>query len=136
MDRINAQVQFPSLLTALVALSLIVYDAMLVAKRRIVEEFDRLNTSIQLVSGGQIIGLVVSLIVCCFVLVIGMNIYYTGYETIGNVVLGTTGNATRDALHAATWGAFDMMTVLPTILGGSAIIGALIIGFIIYRGRG
>jgi len=93
------------------------------------------EVKMKMISGEQVIGLVVGLIVCSFVLVIGMNIYYTGYNTIGNVVLGTAGNATRDALHAAVWGAFDMTTVLPTIMGGSAIIAALVIGFLIYRRR-
>jgi len=88
------------------------------------------------ISAQAVIGLVMALIVTCFVLVIGMNIYYTGYDTIGNVVLGTEGNATRDALHAATWGAFNMTTVLPTIIGGSAIIAALVVGFMIYTRRG
>jgi len=87
---------------------------------------------IQMVNPAVIVGLAVTLIVVGFVLVIGMNIYYTGYSTISNVVLGTTGNATRTALNSAIWGAFNMSTVLPTIIAGSAVIAAIMVGFVFW----
>lgn len=83
----------------------------------------------------QVIGLVLVLIVIGFVLPIGMNIYYKGYDTISNVNLGSTGNTTRTALDTAVWGAFSMATVLPTIAGGAAVIAAVVVGFLIYRSR-
>jgi hypothetical protein len=89
----------------------------------------------QMLNAGVIVGLAVTLIATGFVLVIGMNIYYTGYSTISNVVLGTAGNATREALNTAVWGGFQMATVLPTIIAGSAIIAAILVGFMFYQSR-
>ena len=88
-----------------------------------------------MISPTVIVGLAVTLIVVGFVLVIGMNIYYTGYATISNVVLGTTGNTTRDALNTAIWGAFNMATVLPTIIAGSAVVAAILVGFVFWQSR-
>jgi len=83
----------------------------------------------------QVIALVVALIVVGFVIPIGMNIYYQGYSTISNVNLGSTGNTTRSSLDTAVWGGFKMATVLPTIIAGSAIIAALLIGFVLWKAR-
>jgi hypothetical protein len=88
-----------------------------------------------MLSPAVIVGLAVTLIATGFVLVIGMNIYYTGYSTISNVVLGTTGNATRDAINNAVWGGFQMASVLPTIIAGSAIIAAILVGFVFFQSR-
>jgi len=84
---------------------------------------------------GMVVGVVLALIVVSFILGIGMFIYYQAYSTISSLNLGATGNTTRTTIDTNVWNAFQVLTPLPIILGASAVITALLAGFLWIRSR-
>jgi len=81
-----------------------------------------------------IIGLVVMLVATPVILVIGMNIYYSVYSTISTLNLGS-GNTTRTNIDTNVWSSFSLMSIVPLLLGASAIISILVTAFVYVIGR-
>ena len=91
---------------------------------------------IKRVNVNLVTGAVIALIVIGFLLPVGMYIYYQGYSTVSSQDLGTTGNATRSTVNTNVWGAFNLLSVSPTLVGAGAVITILFAAFaFIYRRR-
>ena len=71
---------------------------------------------------------VVSLIGIVVAMIVGLVVTGNLYTIASNMDLGSSGNSTRTTLFSNVYSAFNLTTILPIIIGASAII-AVVYGF-------
>ena len=79
---------------------------------------------------GIVIGLVVMLIPVAIIIPIGMLVTANIQTIVNAMVLGTAGNATRTALFANVWSAFNLSSITPIIAAAALIIGIIMVAFV------
>lgn len=71
----------------------------------------------------------IALVVVAFIIGVGLIVNYNVFDILNEKDLGVTGNATRASLQANTWAGFDLTTLIPIVLGASAVIAILVGAF-------
>lgn len=71
----------------------------------------------------------IALVVVAFIIGVGLIVNYNVFDILNDKDLGVTGNATRASLQANTWAGFDLTTLIPIVLGASAVIAILVGAF-------
>jgi Flp pilus assembly pilin Flp len=78
---------------------------------------------------GIVIALVVAMVAIAIVIPIGMLLTANIYTTVSNMVLGTSGNATRTVLFNNIWSAYSLAAVVPIVAAAGLIISVVIAAF-------
>lgn len=78
---------------------------------------------------GSAVEIPIALVVVAFVIGVGLIVNYNVFDILDAKDLGASGNATRTALEANVWAGFDLTTLIPIVLGASAVIAILIGAF-------
>jgi len=73
-----------------------------------------------------ILGIIATLLAVAIILPSSMYAYYQTYDTIDDLNLGEQGNQTRSAMNTGVWGAFNLLSVTPTLIGAASIILILV----------
>ncbi len=90
--------------------------------------FDRLRRNKKGVTG-LVIALVVSLVALSAMIPIGLLITAKVEDTVDDYVLGVAGNATRDALFANIFAAYDLAAIVPIVAAAGIIISVIVAAF-------
>ena len=80
-----------------------------------------------------ILGAIIAAIIAAILVMIAAQINVNVYEAMPAVT--GAANTTIENMYTASFGGLQLMTVLPVVLAASAIIAAVVGGFMYYRGR-
>ena len=82
--------------------------------------------------GGNVIGVVVTLIMLGFVIGIGLILKSETDSVMNAMDMGVEGNETRSVLQGNVGTGFRLLSMSPLIMAGAAVLGILVSGFALY----